>query len=150
VCTLKVLLWKKIWHSKWWPRNGCDGMLKEKNQFWCQVVVKRGEGNTYSPELLFLKFLLLAYNHSHFHFGLYIFFSQLHSWGPHAFCSSWAVLDYIMFRRKWGKPQLNYHTYQLYLSCVTCFKLSCINQKTPHTRPIIWPALSFSFINTVA
>jgi len=28
--------------------------------------VKRGEGNTNSPELLLLKFLPLAYHHSHF------------------------------------------------------------------------------------
>jgi len=32
----------------------------------CRIVVKRGEGNTNSPELSLLKCLLLAYHHSHF------------------------------------------------------------------------------------
>ena len=40
-----------------------------------------------SPELLLLKFLPLAYHHSHFLAITLDFtsFSQLHSWGPHTF-----------------------------------------------------------------
>jgi len=49
--------------------------------------VKRGEGDTNSPELSLLKFLPLAYNHSHFLAATLIshLFSQQHSWGPHPF-----------------------------------------------------------------
>jgi len=49
--------------------------------------VKRGEGSTNSPELSLLKFLPLAYHHSHFLDATldFTFFSQQHSWGLHTF-----------------------------------------------------------------
>jgi len=47
--------------------------------------VKRGEGNTNSPELSLLKFLPLAYNHSHFLVGFHIFFHKSIFGGPHTF-----------------------------------------------------------------
>jgi len=53
----------------WQPRNGCDGrlmviiliMIIQVN-----LVMKRGESNINSPELLLLKLLPLAYHNSHF------------------------------------------------------------------------------------
>jgi len=57
--------------------------------------VKRGEGSTNSAELLLLKFLLLAYRHSHSWLPPWIshLFSQWPSWGPHTsvLFYSWAV-----------------------------------------------------------
>jgi len=57
--------------------------------------VKRGEGNTNSPELSLLKFLPLAYNHSHFlatTFDFTSFFTTAFL-GAAPFFYSWAVLD---------------------------------------------------------
>jgi len=54
--------------------------------------VKRGEGNTNSPELSLLKFLPLAYHHSHFLAAIWIshLFSQQ---GPHTFFTAGLFLD---------------------------------------------------------
>jgi len=61
-------LWKKMWNPRWRPRNGCDGRLMAKFLITtrCQILVKRGEGNTNSSELSLLKIFPLAYHHSHF------------------------------------------------------------------------------------
>jgi len=57
--------------------------------------VKHGEGNTNSPELLLLKFLPLAYHHSHFLAAILDFtsFSKQHLRGLHTFYS-WAVFGF--------------------------------------------------------
>jgi len=49
--------------------------------------MKRGEGNTNSPELPLLELLLLTYHQSHFLAATLDFtsFSQWPSWGPHTF-----------------------------------------------------------------
>jgi len=59
------------------------------------LVVKRGEGNTNSPELSLLKILPLAYHHSHFLVATLDFtsFFTMAFLGPHTFFYSWAVLD---------------------------------------------------------
>jgi len=57
--------------------------------------VKRGEGNTNSPELSLLNFLPLAYYYSHFLAATLDFtsFSQRHSWGPQIFFTAGLFLD---------------------------------------------------------
>jgi len=61
--------------------------------------VKRGEGNTNSPELSLLNFLLLTYHHSHF-FAATLNFTSFFRWlsGGHTLFYSWAVfgLDLLM------------------------------------------------------
>ena len=49
-----------------------------------------------SPELSLLKFLLLAYHHSHSWPLTWIshLFSQWPSWGPYIFFTAWLFLDY--------------------------------------------------------
>jgi len=84
-----------MWNPEWWPRNGCDGRLKAKiliTTISCRIVVKSREGNTNSPELSLLKFLPLAYHHSHFLAANLDFIVQQHSWGAHTFLQR-AVLD---------------------------------------------------------
>jgi len=58
-------------------------------------IVKRGEVNTNSLELLLLKFLPLAYHYSHFLAATLKFasFSQQHSWGPHNIFTAGLFLD---------------------------------------------------------
>ena len=36
-------------------------MVPNPSETWCQILVKHGEGNTNSPELSLLKFLLLIH-----------------------------------------------------------------------------------------
>jgi len=57
--------------------------------------VKRGEGNTNSPELSLLKILPLAYHHSHFLAATLDFtsFFPMAFFGAAHFFYSWAVLD---------------------------------------------------------
>jgi len=52
--------------------------------------VKRGEGNTNSPELSLLKFLPLAYHHSHF-LAAILDFTSFFTTGAAHFFYSWAV-----------------------------------------------------------
>jgi len=60
------------------------------------ILVKRGKGNTNSPELSLLKILPLAYNHSHFLATTLDFtsFFTMAFLGPHPFFT--AGLDYII------------------------------------------------------
>jgi len=55
--------------------------------------VKYGEGNTNSPELLLLKFLLLAFHHSHF-LAATLDFPSFHNsiLGGRTLFYSWAVV----------------------------------------------------------
>jgi len=54
------------------------------------LLLKREEGNTNSPESLFLKFLLLTYHHSHF---LATTLDFIFSWGSHNL--QWAVFGLL-------------------------------------------------------
>jgi len=80
-------------------KNGCDGRLIAKiliATIQVNLVPNRSEiwrGNTNSAELVLLKFLLLAYHHSHSWPPLWIshlFFTMAFLGAAHFFCS-WAV-----------------------------------------------------------
>ena len=59
--------------------------------------MKRGEGNTNLPELLFLKFLQLTYHHSHFcHLIFHIFFQNSLLGGCSIFFTAGLFLDYFV------------------------------------------------------
>jgi len=91
---------KKDVKSKVAAKNRCDGRLIAKiliMTIQVDLVPNNSEtwsGNTNSAELLLLKFLLLAYHHSHSWTPPLIshLFSQWPSWGPHTFYS-WAVFE---------------------------------------------------------
>jgi len=67
---LKKAIVKKMWNPKWQPRNGCDGRLNTKilpttiQLNLCCLLCYDSAPNSY--KLLLLKFLHLAYRHSHF------------------------------------------------------------------------------------
>jgi len=71
VCGPKKAIVKKYVKSKVAAKNGCDGRLIAKKLIMTiqvNLVLKCSEtwrGNTNSAELVLLKFLLLAYHHSH-------------------------------------------------------------------------------------
>jgi len=85
---------KKDVKSKVAAKKWLDGKSFNNKNSGCQILVKHGEGNTNSPELLLLKFLSLAYH-------------QVISWPPpwisnlfsqcllggRTLFYSWAVLD---------------------------------------------------------
>jgi len=82
---------KKDVKSKVATKNGCDGRLIAKiliTTIPVNLVPNCSEtwrGNTNSAELALLKFLLLAYHHSHSWLSPWIshLLSQWPSWGPH-------------------------------------------------------------------
>jgi len=100
---------KKDMKSKVAAKNGCDGRLIAKiliTTIQVDLVPNRSEtwrGNTNSAELLVLKFLLLAYHHSHSWLPPWIsyLFSQWPSWGPHTFFTAGMFLECI--------PSINEH-----------------------------------------
>jgi len=63
-----MLLWKKMWNSRWWSRNGCDCRLKAKilimkiqvNLCPCFTMIQ------HPITWIVIKILPLAYHHSHF------------------------------------------------------------------------------------
>jgi len=91
---------KKDVKSKVAAKNGCDGMLIAKiliMTIQVNLVLNHSEtwrGNTNSAKLL-LKFLLLAYHHSHSWPPSWIshLFSQWPPWGPHTFFTAGLFLD---------------------------------------------------------
>jgi len=82
-------------------KNGCDDRLVAKiliTTIQVNLVPNRSEtwrGNSNSAELVLLKFLLLAYHHSHSLLPSWIshLFSQWPSWGPHTFLTAGLFLD---------------------------------------------------------
>jgi len=90
---------KKDAKSKVAAKNDCDGRLIAKiliTTIQVNLVPKHSEtwrGNTNSTEFLLLKFLLLAYHHSHFWLPPWIshLFSQLPFLGAAHFFYSWDV-----------------------------------------------------------
>ena len=113
-CSIKL---QKEVKSKVAAKNGCDSKLKEKiliTTIQVNLVPNHSEtwrGNTNSAELSLLKFLLLAYHHSHSWPPppwISLFFSQWPSWGPHTFFYSWAVfeLDRAIMRSHYPLPTI--------------------------------------------
>jgi len=92
---------KKDVESKVAAKDGCDGRLMAKfltTTIQVNLVPNRSEtwrGNTNLAELALLKFLLLAYHHSHSWSPPWIsrLFSQWPSWGPHTFFTAGLFLD---------------------------------------------------------
>ena len=81
----RKLLWKKMWNTKWQPRNGCDGRLKAKifnNNNSSEFVYDLAPN---LPKLSMSNFLPLAHHHSHFLATTLDFtsFLQQHCWGMH-------------------------------------------------------------------
>ena len=90
-----------MWNPKWQPRNGCDGRLKAKISI-TTIQVNLGcllhVSLWFGTELSLLKFLPLAYLHSHFLAPTLDFTSFFHNsiFGGCTLFYSWAVLDYIL------------------------------------------------------
>jgi len=92
---------KKDVKSKVVAKNGCDGRLIAKiliMTIQADLAANRSEtwrSNTNSAELSLLKFLLLAYHHSHFWLPPWIshLFSQWPSWGPQTFFTAGLFWD---------------------------------------------------------
>jgi len=78
----RKVLWKKMWNSKWRPRNSCDGRLKAKILIFNKnssefVEVKCGEGDTKFTWIVVIKIFAFSLPSQPFigcHFGFHIFF----------------------------------------------------------------------------
>ena len=100
-------LWKKMWNPRWRPRNGWDGrliakiLIKKFRQICVSFSTFHYDSAPNSLELSLLKFLLLAYRHSHFLAAIFDLTSFFHN-GLLGGCTlfySWAVfrLDFASF-----------------------------------------------------
>ena len=97
----RMLLWKKMWNIKWWPRNGCDSRLKANILImtvqWicvpnCTETWRRQHKFTWIVNIKIFAFSLPSQPFLGRHFIFHIFFTTAFLMAA-PFFYSWAVLD---------------------------------------------------------